>query len=228
MHPDWLTHNTPLARLQTQGGWSVHAVHPAHAGRSALEQFIRLRFAERYQASIRHFMPSLLSLQDNEGQLRGGVGLRLAHEQALFLERYLDQPIEQAISAQAGADVPRRSIVEVGNLAASSAGAARLLIVALTDLLVSQGACWVVFTGTHTLLNSFHRLGLSPCQLASADPARMGSELADWGSYYSSQPQVMAGHILGGHRDLWRQGLYARLGYQSLLSPEDLDHIASH
>lgn len=52
--------------------------------------------------------------------------------------------------------------MEVGNLAAASPGAARLLIVALTDLLVALGYRWVTFTGTLGLLNSFQRLGPHP------------------------------------------------------------------
>jgi len=54
----------------------------------------------------------------------------------------------------------------VGNLAADSPGAARLLIVALTDLLVALGFRWVTFTGTPPLLNSFQRLGLTPSPTA--------------------------------------------------------------
>ena len=60
--------------------------------------------------------------------------------------------------------------------------------------------------------------GWSASGVAPADPARMGEELADWGSYYASRPQLMAGEILPGHQRLLQLGIYARLGYQPLFT----------
>ncbi|WP_312724489.1 thermostable hemolysin, partial [Stutzerimonas kunmingensis] len=131
-----------------------------------------------------------------------------------------------AVSQRHGRTVPREEIVEVGNLAAFGNASARLLIVALTDLLVAQGFRWVVFTGTPALLNSFQRLALDPLPLGLADPTRMGDELADWGSYYASRPQLMAGEILPGHQRLLQLGLYARLGYRPLFDATEVPHAA--
>ena len=183
--------------------------------RQTLEAFIRQRFADQHQACIRYFLPCLLGLLDERGVVQGAVGLRPAR-QPLFLERYLDAPVEQVIASRHGREVRREEIVEVGNLAATGSASARLLIVALTDLLVSEGFRWVAFTGTRELLNSFGRLGLTPLPLGEADPARMGAERDDWGSYYASRPQVMVGEILPGHRQLLQLGVYARLGHQPL------------
>lgn len=181
--------------------------------RHTLEAFIRQRFADEHQARIRHFLPCLLGLLDEHGVVQGAVGLRPAR-QPLFLERYLDAPLEGEIARRHARQVPRDAIVEVGNLAATGAASARLLIVALTDLLISEGFQWVAFTGTRELLNSFQRLGLAPLPLGEADPARLGAEREDWGSYYASRPQVMVGEILPGHRQLLQLGMYARLGHQ--------------
>lgn len=185
--------------------------------RDAAEAFIRERFATRYGASVRQFMPTLLQLEDDAGRVHGAVGVRGAAEDVLFLERYLDRPVEAELARRLGSPVGRARIVEVGNLAARGPGHARLLIVALTDLLVAHGFDWVVFTGTPEVLNSFRRLHLSPLPLGEADPARMGDELGDWGSYYDSHPQVMAGDIRAGHERLVRQGAYQRLGYRGFL-----------
>lgn len=178
--------------------------------------FIRERFAARYGARVRHFMPTLLQLEDGAGRLRGVVGVRPAANEPLFLERYLDCPIETEIARHSRCEPTRNRIVEVGNLAALGAGHARLLIVALTDALVASGFDWVVFTGTPELINSFHRLDLFPVLLGEADPARMGEDLSDWGSYYESHPQVVAGDIRSGHARLVSCGLYQRLGHRSL------------
>jgi hypothetical protein len=112
--------------------------------------------------------------------LLGVVGLRSASHAPLFLERYLSQSIETLIASRHPRHAPSRGqIIEAGNLAAGNPGTARLLIVALTDLLVALGFRWVTFTGTPGLLNSFRRLGLTPLPLAPATPQSMGDELAD-------------------------------------------------
>lgn len=218
-----------LARIGREPAFGLRYAQHRHGERRALlEAFIRERFAEHYGARVRHFMPCLLGLESADGAVRGAVGLRAAGEAPLFLERYLDRPIEQVIAGYSGQPIARRDIVEVGNLAALGAGAARLLIVALTDLLVACGFRWVTFTGTPALLNSFQRLELSPLPLGAADPACLGDEQADWGSYYANHPQVMAGEILGGHQRLVQMGVYPRLGYRALYSGGALPHAACH
>jgi hypothetical protein len=165
-------------------------------------ELIRRRFQQEHQAHLTHFMPRLLGLVDANGVLAGAAGCRPAASETLFLERYVDLPIEQAITAVAGEPVARNEVVEVGNLAADSPGCARVLIVALTAWLAGQGYRWVAFTGTRSLLNSFRRLGLTPRVLAPADPARMGDALPQWGRYYTQQPQVVFGEIPPAQRQL--------------------------
>jgi len=227
MELPWVDHTDVLARIGREPSLCLQLAQ-ADAGerRTALEGFIQQRFAEHYQARVRHFMPCLLGLHGDNGEVHGAVGLRSARRRPLFLERYLDEPIELAVARRSGRPVPREEIVEVGNLAAFGNASARLLIVALTDLLVAQGFRWVVFTGTSALLNSFQRLALEPLPLGLADPARMGEELADWGSYYASRPQLMAGEILPGHQRLLQLGIYARLGYQPLFDATEVPHAA--
>ncbi len=206
-----------LATIGTDDAYalSIALNEPRSARRQQMETFIHARFAEHYGARVHQFMPCLLGLHDSQGQLLAALGVRCGGEGPLFLERYLDAPVEQRIAELGGCAAPARGVVaEVGNLAAIGAGHARLLIVALTDLLARAGFRWVAFTGTPLLLNSFSRLGLAPLQLGAADPARMGEELADWGSYYATRPQVMVGDILGGHQRLQALGVYHRLGYR--------------
>ena len=196
--------------------------------RKQLENFIAGRFAEQYGARLRHFMPCLLGLYDGAQQLQAALGVRCGQQGALFLEHYLDAPVEQCIAAHAAIALPSRGrIAEVGNLAAIGAGHARLLIVALTDLLAAAGFRWVAFTGTPLLLNSFQRLGLSLLHLGPADGQRLGAELADWGSYYATGPQVMVGDVLATHQRLLALGIYRRLGYQSRHALEgEFAHVA--
>ena len=179
---------------------------PGHQ-RFVVEAFIRRRFAEQHDARVTRFMPCLLGLHASDGSLHGAVGLRHAQEGPLFLERYLDPPIEEAIGLRFDGAADRSEIVEVGNLAADGQGSARRLIVSLAERLSGRGLRWVAFTGTPALLNSFRRLGLSLHRLGAADPARVGPEIADWGRYYDCRPQVMVGRIPEGYRQLARQGV---------------------
>lgn len=221
----WARHPTPLARIGRDRPLTLYiAADGTH--RVGAEHFIRQCFALHHGARIRQFMPTLLTLETADGELQGAVGLRRAEHNPLFLERYLDVPIEKMLRDRTGCAPARAEIVEVGNLAATGSGAARLLIVALTDLLIAMGQRWVAFTGTPLLLNSFQRLGLTPCPLGLADPARMGSDLPDWGTYYASHPQVMAGEIFGGHQRLLQLGVYLRLGYRPLYTEGVLPRVA--
>lgn len=168
-------------------------------GRQAAEAMIRSRFSAAYDARIGHFMPRLFSLQAESGQPVGVCGLREAALQPLFLERYLDQAIDIAIGRAIGQPVSRATIVEVGQLAGRGAGSFRTLILRVTERLHEEGHRWVVFTGTTALRNAFARLGLTPRELAPADPACLSAaEKADWGSYYEHGPRVMFGDIREG------------------------------
>jgi len=209
----------PLALIGRQKPLSVHLVkqYPESARRCELEAFIRSRFADYYAARIRQFMPYLLGFEDEDRKIHAAVGLRPAGgEEPLFLERYLDMPIEQAVEARGSEPVAREGIIEVGNFAALGPGGARQLITALTDVMGALGFHWVVFTGTAMLLNSFERLGIQLIDLGPADPARVGSDLVDWGRYYDTHPKVMAGNIAQGDRLLQSSGVYQRLGYRPL------------
>lgn len=194
------------------------------AQRQTFETFIQHRFRQAHGADIRHFMPELFGMHNSEGELCAVVGVRRAHLEPLFLEGYLDEPIEPLISAAAERPVDRTVIVEVGNLAASDTGSARLSIIAITYLLAMSGLEWVTFTGNIGLVNSFHRLGLKPVTLCVADPARLGEDRHNWGSYYESKPWVHVGDIHAGFIHLRTIGLFTRLGLPA--SIEGACHVA--
>lgn len=194
---DALTLPCPVISLAAARAPAGLRLVPAGTGarRHAVEAFIRRRFAEEHGARVTRFMPCLLGLHAADGSLHGAVGLRLARTGPLFLERYLDRPVEEALADRGIAGVSRERLVEVGNLAADGQGTARRLIVELAGRLSGEGLDWVVFTATPTLANSFRRLGLAPHRLGAADPSRLGAERADWGRYYDGHPQVMAGAV---------------------------------
>ena len=176
-----------------RGPW-LRYYQPQTCGRGVVERFAADQYALHYSAQVAEFYPHQLALFDNEG-LRACLGFRAASDGPLFLEQYLHTPVERAIGARLGPALARSQIVEVGGLAADWAGAGRRLIVMAIVWLHGAGYNVAAFTATRGLVNSFVRLGLSPLDLGSADPARLAPSATDWGRYYAHGPRVYAGLI---------------------------------
>lgn len=166
----------------------------ASARRGDVEALIRAVYRRRYDADPAAFTPMLVSLSDTQGPV-AAAGYRPAHQEPLFLERYLDRPIEHCLPAGAAGPVAREQIVEVGHLAALRAGDGRRLIHCLTQHLVDQGYTWVVSTVTRELRQLFSRLGITPLALGAARAEALGDERLRWGRYYEHEPVILAGHL---------------------------------
>jgi hypothetical protein len=181
--------------VRPAAGAALHAVDPQDPDRADVEAFIRRIYRERYGAEVRHFAPRLVATRDDSGEIVAAAGHRAAGAGPLFLERYLGGPVDTLLGAAHGAQPARSRIVEVGHLAACRAGEGRRLILLLAPHLAAQGFDWVVSTLTEELRHLFVRLGIAPLALGIADPAALGAEAADWGSYYDHHPVVLAGRI---------------------------------
>jgi hypothetical protein len=163
--------------------------------RTEVETFIALRFKKIYGANIHEFMPTLLSMRCL-GNLSGVAGLRPASTSQLFLEQYLDKPVELEIKNILHQSVSRDSIVEVGNLVASKTGASQIVFLMLSALLFRAGYQWLVFSATSSLVHTFKKLDFKTQLIGMADPARLQmSNQDEWGSYYESEPKVMLGSL---------------------------------
>lgn len=173
---------------------------PGNRGR--IERFIRESFASAYDAHVPRFLPELLALRRGT-EVVAACGLRRADTGRLYLETYLDRPIERMLPAAPA--TPRRAIVEVGHLCISRPGASRQLIAHLTAHLDALGIEWTVFTAVQTLRNAFMRLGIPLLALAPADPARIApGDRAAWGRYYDQRPLVCAVSVRESSRALQR------------------------
>jgi len=184
----------------------VELCQPMDKGFQEGAAFVRQRYWRYYGAHPSVTAPYLILLRDPNGVCRAVAGLTPASAKPLFLEQYLDQPVEALASSQAGTAVERGTIWEIANLAADGSGAGRLLFVALTAKLATLGGEWVAFTATTQVRNMFNRLGLSPVSVADARPERLGDGALCWGRYYQHNPKVMLGHVPPGHRCLVQQG----------------------
>lgn len=178
------------ARLREQTG--VRLLGRLSPGREEAERFIADRYRRDYGATLSHFLPTLVTLPGAGGELLSAAGIAPATGGSLFLEHYLDVPVEQAIGAKLGHPVARTTVLEVGNLASGTAGGGRLMILTLVRLLEARGLEWITFTATRPLRNSLARLGVVAHELAVADRAALGAEGATWGRYYDHDPRVVA------------------------------------
>ncbi len=174
-------------------------ISTAHAGlasprRQEAEDFIRDVFRRHHEAHVRSFAPNLLLLEQQE-RVIAAVGWRGADQENLFLERYLDEPVEILLERLTGQEFSRNRVVEVGHLASDKPGGSVQVIVSLARHLAREGYEWVVFTATRELVRIFTKLGLPLLALAKANPARLGAQAKDWGRYYETQPVVVAGPI---------------------------------
>lgn len=173
-------------------------------------EFVRQTFRRTYGAEIRSFMPHYVRVLDHYGNYKAVIGCRDAGDEKLYLENYMDEPIEKTISRYMGMPVCRSEVVEVGNLAEATPGDARMAIIGATAYLYSAGYRWVVFTGVGRLRNAFRRLGLNPKELMEADENLLSKEEREsWGSYYTGGAVICFGEIKEGHDNL--QQLWAAL-----------------
>jgi hypothetical protein len=177
--------------------------------RAAVSEFIRAKFLKDHGAHLHRLMPALFSLRRPGDEIVAAFGLREARHEPLFMECYLDEPVETRIARLSGRDVARDRIIEVGNLAAAPGGA-RAMIAALTKHLYESRTEWVTFTGVLALRHAFRRLGLRPLSIAAATPDRLSeAERALWGRYFESRPIVMAGYVPHGYRVLTQRRVRA-------------------
>ena len=172
---------------------SIH--HRLQPERTRVETYLETRYAEAFQGRITRHYPTLMSIQDRDGVIHAAVGFRFAARAPLFLEHYLDRPIEAVLSGGQGDAVPRHAIAEIGNLASQSPGASLFLFLALANHLYHQGCTHAAATATRRLRRGFARVGFATRRLASADASRIANGGADWGTYYQNDPEVLAGPI---------------------------------
>jgi hypothetical protein len=171
-------------------GWRFATVQ-GHE-RPRVEHFIQQAYAQAYGARLTAFMPQLAAVL-RDGVPMAACGLRRAGNGRLYLETYLDQPVEQRIAAVVPTPVLREHVVEIGNLAIARPGAARVMIALLTAHLAGEGMRWAVFTAVPALRNNFTRLAIPLHALGRAAPERLDdASRAQWGRYYDASPQVVA------------------------------------
>lgn len=184
-----------LRRLPALSPKVIHISDPHSEERRRVEAFVESVYAKAYGGHILRHYPTLMSVQDAGGRIFAVVGFRFADEEDLYLEQYLDGPVEAAISERTGLPAQRSGIVEIGNLASDGRGATVVLFLALAEHLRTRGREFAVATATAELRGIFARAGFPTAELARADRSRLPDGGASWGAYYQQAPIVLAGSI---------------------------------
>lgn len=169
---------------------------------AAIAEFslIRRKYHDVFGASLAPAFASYMHRGDCADS-GAALGYKRAGEEPLFLEAYLDEPVEALVSRAFGVTVARDRIVEIGNFAADNALAMVELWGTAANDLGGQGEV-AVATLTAPLRRMFARIGLPIQVLAPATLDRLAAEPAEWGSYYELDPQVCAGRIAEGQHAL--------------------------
>ncbi len=164
--------------------------------RHAELQMIGHRYREAFGANLSPSFDAHISCR-NEQESTAALGYARAGIDPLFLEAYLDQPIETMVSAAFSHAVARSQIIEIGNFAAISPQAMILLWGAAANDLSAIGEI-AVATLTRPLRQMFRRIGVPIVEIAEARRERLGQSGADWGAYFDQDPRVCTGVIADG------------------------------
>ncbi|MFV8783993.1 thermostable hemolysin [Microbulbifer sp. SA54] len=198
------------AVISRAGRAGFQLTNTADGERLALECYIAHCFADAYGANVKSFLPLLLAYGEG-GDFRSALGLRRADSGTLFLEQYLDEPVESRLSAAAGMPVARAQVVEIGNLVSSARGSSRMLFLMLAELMVAADLSWAIFTATPEVHRLLQKLTDNQLSLCRADGARLGTALADWGTYYDTRPVVTAINVAAERERLLQRPLVNEL-----------------
>ncbi|MBA6232140.1 MULTISPECIES: thermostable hemolysin [unclassified Colwellia] len=162
----------------------------AHGGeqRNEIEQFIKQGFFKSYQAKVSVTMPHLLALCN--GTYKAALGIRSGRDD-LFIEQYLLGPVEQQpVFVQN--NIHRKDIVEIGHLFSNNQRFTLPLFMITAVSLFYMNYKYMVFSGTEKVVNIMAKSGVHCTHLCDAHENKIQTSTDHWGSYYATNPKVIA------------------------------------
>lgn len=191
-------------KQKNKTGIQLHS--PYQVGRGSVETFIWKGFKKHYQADIQHFLPNLISIGPEEKAI-SALGFRSAARTSLFIEQYLDLPIESYFQNESYLKyascfkndfylkdeyIKRHQIAEIGNLYGTNKLMTCQLFVITALALSRAGFIKLVFCATPQVKTTMQALQMTTQFIAKADPERIGSQIDCWGEYYKTSPELLA------------------------------------
>lgn len=173
----------------------VRLCGPGAPGRQLIEDFIALAYEHEFDASIKVNYPILIGLCDKAGRIRAGVGMRMASCENLFLEQYLDLPVEITLGQNLPRQVERDAIVELGSFASTGLNMSLYLLAAAAAYLATRGYEFGLVTATDKMNRLFKIFDFHTQVICRAQKHDLVDQAMNWGTYYSQNPRVIAGSI---------------------------------
>lgn len=194
-----ITGKSPTSLLRMMLPMPTFRWHEKNApDRVRIESYIQDKFRKEYEADVSTFAPLLLSMQCKK-DLNAAIGLRPAKDSSLFIEQYLDAPVEKHIQVADGEVVKREEIIELSNLVATRRGSSQLLFVIVGSILYEAGYRWLVFNATDKVERITRKFPFPMQVICAADSKCLGKHAKEWGRYYETEPQVIVGDIRVAH-----------------------------
>ena len=191
--------NPPKAPIN---GLVMNAFGKSDRGRQAVEQQIQNAYETNFGARVSHFMPTLVSAGIVSTPPHLSFGLCCAADQTLFLENYLQAPVEQVLSSAVRSQISRKCIAEIGNLTFDHTENLQQDLMSIASYCQQQGYRYVVCTATRALRLLFLRAGMKPVLLGQASQTNAPKDGSHWGDYYETTPQIIGGNVLLGLQHL--------------------------
>ncbi|MEX0943781.1 MAG: thermostable hemolysin [Pseudomonadales bacterium] len=162
------------------------------------QNLVAEEYRRHFGSAVSHPLAYSLNLHQDD-ELVGCMGFSPALDDTLFLEQYLDEPIESMIAAtmRGGAAVFREEIVEIGSFAVRRRQYALPLMIEMAQAMLARGFTTAVCTATGPVAGCLGKLGIAHVRLARADASRI-PDANQWGSYYALDPVVLGGDIAAG------------------------------
>lgn len=188
------TRDTTSATESAQ--WQFLSLPSDSVEATPIKRYIQSQFARCHGARIDEFLPLQLAILHG-GAIKAAAGLRIGDSVSLFIEQYLDHPCDQEIATHFHVIPPaRRSIAEVGNLAASNPQAVRQLFIHIAAVARAHSLEWLICNATQRVQAILQYMHLPFSAIRAADPARI-SNVERWGTYYDRPSHVMAAPLDG-------------------------------
>lgn len=182
---DHLPHCQIIHKLAPRS--TINICDAASPDRLRVEKFIKDGFAHAYNAQVSEFLPHLIYVENT--RIRAALGIRSARS-TLFLEQYLDLPVEHYVSSSA--IVARSRIAEIGNLCSSNRRYTLPLFIAAAAVMERDNYTHAVFSATQKVASIIEAAGVKLCRIAAATGARLGDRQQEWGSYYETAPTIVS------------------------------------
>jgi len=169
--------------------YQIKVVHNHEPDYLLLKLMVASNYQQHYSADVDVNPDQFIALCSAQGEWLACFGVNFSKNKRLFSENYLDGSIEDVLGPVIECSVKRAVIAECGSFASLTPGAGKVLLSSLSWVLWCEGIHYGLVTVTPVVRHLFRRLKMPFVEICAADIGRLSqSDLAQWGSYYSTEP----------------------------------------